>query len=185
MAWIKTIHENDATGSLKNIYEDAGEKRGKLSNILRVHSLNPKALEDHLNLYMTLMFKKSGLRRFEKEMIAVLVSVSNQCEYCIEHHAVALNQYWKDSGKIEQFKQDYKSIVLEERQRFMLEYAKKLTTEPLATSEDDILAMRNAGFSDEDILEINMIVSYFNFVNRIALGLGVKSNHDEARGHNY
>jgi len=45
--------------------------------------------------------------------------------------------------------------------------------------------LRQAGFSDEDILSINLIVSYFNFVNRIALGLGVEFSEAEVRGYNY
>jgi len=49
--------------------------------------------------------------------------------------------------------------------------------------QEDIDSLRNAGYSDEDILNINLIMSYFNFVNRIALGLGVEYSEEEARGY--
>ncbi len=55
----------------------------------------------------------------------------------------------------------------------MLDYAVKLTKAPATVAEADVEAMRQAGLSDEDILHVNLITSYFNFVNRIAEGLGV------------
>jgi len=48
---------------------------------------------------------------------------------------------------------------------------------------EDIDALRDAGYSDVDILNINLIMSYFNFVNRIALGLGVEYSSEEVRGY--
>ncbi|QXD13835.1 hypothetical protein GQ464_010165 [Rhodocaloribacter litoris] len=52
-------------------------------------------------------------------------------------------------------------------------------------TEADVAALREAGFSDRDILDINLIVSYFNFVNRIASGLGVDFSPEEAGGYRY
>jgi len=57
------------------------EKRGKIANILQVHSLNPDAMAGHLDLYMSIMFGGSGLSRAEREAIAVVVSATNECDY--------------------------------------------------------------------------------------------------------
>jgi len=65
----------------------------------------------------------------------------------------------------------------------MLEYAVKLTKTPERINQKDVDVLRKLSFSDEDILNINLIVGYFNFVNRIALGLGVESTPEEARGY--
>ena len=73
MSWITTIDENESSGELKEIYEELKKKRGKVSNIMKVQSLNPSAMKEHMNLYVTLMFQKSGLNREEREMIAVVV----------------------------------------------------------------------------------------------------------------
>jgi len=59
MSWIEEIEIDAAEGKLAEIYAELIEKRGKVSNILKVHSLNPNAMSDHLDLYMTLMFGKS------------------------------------------------------------------------------------------------------------------------------
>jgi uncharacterized peroxidase-related enzyme len=56
----------------------------------------------------------------------------------------------------------------------MLRYAAKLTLAPWNVVEEDVKALRQAGFSDTDILDINQIVGYFAYVNRLAQGLGVE-----------
>ena len=67
----------------------------------------------------------------------------------------------------------------------MLEYAYKLTKKPNELRKSDIKKLKSSGFSNADILNINLIVSYFNFVNRIALGLGVGFSYDEMTGYYY
>ncbi len=74
MAWIDEIEAEDASGELKQIYEHLIAKRGKVSNIMKVHSLNPSAMQKHLDLYLHLLFGRSKLSRSEREAIAVAVS---------------------------------------------------------------------------------------------------------------
>ena len=81
MAWIEIINEEKADGDLKNQYAYLVEPWGGVDNILKIHSLNPASLAAHVQLYKTVMFGKSPLRREELEMIAVVVSVINKCHY--------------------------------------------------------------------------------------------------------
>ena len=81
MAWINTINERDADGSLKDQYAKLKDSRGSVDNILKIHSLNPESLDAHVRLYKTIMYGKSPIRRVNREMIAVLVSSINQCHY--------------------------------------------------------------------------------------------------------
>lgn len=82
MAWIKEIHEDEATGKLKSLYERiSGRTKSSVANILKVHSIHPDVLEAHLDLYETIMFGESGLSRAQREMIAVVVSSTNSCDY--------------------------------------------------------------------------------------------------------
>lgn len=185
MAWIQEIQKSEANGQLKKIYNELEEKRGKISNIMKIHSLNPKAMKNHMDFYLNLMFRQSGLTREEREFIGVVVSIINNCEYCIRHHVEALNHYWKDKDKIKKFIDDFNSIELPIKFQYILDYAFKLTKNPSFVKEVDINNLRNSGFSDKDILDINLITSYFNFVNRIALGLGVEFSDEEVKGYNY
>jgi len=185
MSWIKITPEEKATGKLKKIYEEINKKRGKISNIMKIHSLNPNAMEKHMDLYLTLMFRSSSLSREERELIGVVVSSINHCEYCTRHHAEALNYYWKNSEKIQNLLHDFRSIQLPDKTYAMLEYVFKLTKNPDKIEENDVEKLRDSGFSDKEILDINLVTSYFNFVNRIALGLGVKFSDNEVKGYRY
>lgn len=59
----------------------------------------------------------------------------------------------------------------------MLDYAAKLTAEPWKMVEDDVIALRQAGFSDSAILDINQVAAYYAFANRLVDGLGVELEH--------
>lgn len=80
----------------------------------------------------------------------------------------------KDASLVEQLTSDFRRAPLSATDRAMLEYAAKLTHEPWNLKEADVMALREAGFSDEAILDINQVASYYSFVNRLADGLGVE-----------
>ncbi len=75
---------------------------------------------------------------------------------------------------MEQLKTDYTRADLTSAQRAMLDYAVKLTLTPWQMVEQDVISLREHGFSDRAILDINQIAGYFAFVNRLADGLGVQ-----------
>lgn len=183
MSWINEIELDDAAGELREIYADLVAKRGKVANILKVHSLNPEAMGNHLDLYMTLMFGKSGLSRSEREAIAVVVSATNECAYCVNHHAEVLRRYVKDDDTLDMLMTADGLETLEPRLSNIVRYAEKLTSAPAAMTESDLGELRAVGLSDRDILDVSLIVAYFNFVNRIALGLGVSFSAEELSGY--
>ncbi len=80
MPWIQTISEAAATGELAEMYAQEKPDWG-VDDILKIHSLNPPSLRAHILLYRTLMYGKSGLTRVQREMIGVVVSALNRCEY--------------------------------------------------------------------------------------------------------
>jgi uncharacterized peroxidase-related enzyme len=183
MSWIDEIDTGDAEGRLAETYAELEKKRGKVSNILKVHSLNPDALGSHLDLYMTLMFGRSGLSRLEREAIAVVVSANNDCEYCVNHHAESLRHYVDDEDIMTMLMNADGLETLEPRLSNIVRHAEKLTTAPGAMTESDLGELRAVGLSDRDILDLSLITSYFNFVNRIALGLGVTFSAEEMSGY--
>lgn len=82
MAWIKMIEEAEAEGRLREMYDQMIDPRvAKVDNILKIHSLFPETLQNHYDLYKTVMYGKHGLSRPEREMIAVVVSAANHCRY--------------------------------------------------------------------------------------------------------
>ena len=183
MSWIHEVDEATATGEIAGLYGELREKRGKVSNILKVHGLRPAALRHHLDLYMGLLFGPGGLSRRQRELVAVAVSQANRCAYCVAHHAEALGRYVRDENELAALRENALQPFLAPVERAMVEYAAKLTSMPHEVTEAAVIALREAGLADDDILLVNLIVAYFNFVNRIALGLGVAYSEAEVEGY--
>ncbi|WP_261130425.1 carboxymuconolactone decarboxylase family protein [Bacillus sp. Marseille-Q3570] len=92
----------------------------------------------------------------------------------MEHHGAALHLLVKDESFVEQLKQDYKDANITEKEEAILDYAVKLTRKPNSVHDNDIQNLRDKGCTDQEILDVCQITSYFNFVNRMAEGLGVQ-----------
>ena len=78
-----------------------------------------------------------------------------------------------DESLSEALKRDYKGADVSSQDRAMLDYVVKLTKTPAQVERTDVESLRSAGFDDRAILQINLIASFFNYVNRVADGLGV------------
>jgi uncharacterized peroxidase-related enzyme len=78
---IRLIDEDDATGPLREQYDAALARAGKVFNIVKAMSLRPGALQASMALYREIMFGPSGLSRQERELLAVVVSAANSCRY--------------------------------------------------------------------------------------------------------
>lgn len=78
-----------------------------------------------------------------------------------------------DESLANAIKQDYTKAALSRRERAMLDYVAKLTRTPWLMQEEDVDLLRENGFDDTAVLQVNLIASYFNYINRVADGLGV------------
>jgi len=81
MAWITIIKHSEAKGLLKRQYDAAFKRAAKIWNIVSIMSQNPPVLKDSMKLYQTIMFGESPLSRFQREMVATVVSSANHCIY--------------------------------------------------------------------------------------------------------
>ena len=83
MAWIQLIEPDEAVGKVKELYDRAAKAGGgRVGPMVRAGSLNPSALEGRMQLHRALMYgRTSSLSRAEREMIAVVTSVVNQCHF--------------------------------------------------------------------------------------------------------
>jgi uncharacterized peroxidase-related enzyme len=78
---IRLIDEDEATEELQAEYEAAIGRAGKVFNIVKAMSLNPRVLGASIGLYKAIMFGPSELSRAERELLAVVVSCANDCHY--------------------------------------------------------------------------------------------------------
>ncbi len=185
MAYIKTIEPEQAEGQLTEIYDNLVETRGKIAEVHKIQSLNPEALIAHMELYMTFMFGKSPLRRYQREMLGVVTSAANRCAYCINHHEQALLAYWKDEERTGKLAKNRSEMNLSETDRLLCNFAEKLTLNREQNYSKDVKRLKEAGIEDRAILDAVQVIAYFNFVNRMVLGLGVEFSEEEMKGYKY
>ena len=81
MAYIRLIEEHEAEGPLREDYDAAVERAGKVFNILKAMSLRPGVLRASMALYREIMFGESGLSRKERELLATVASAEQSCDY--------------------------------------------------------------------------------------------------------
>jgi len=184
MAWIRTVPFEDATGKLKKLYERVTGPGGNVDNIMMVHSLRPHSMEGHMALYKNVLHHTGNkVPKWFLEVLGVWVSSLNDCAYCVEHHFAGLQRLLGDEAQglairaaIEA--RDPEAAPLEAGQVLAMRYARKLTEAPASVSEADAAALREAGFDDGEILEINQVTAYFAYANRTVLGLGCSTKGD-------
>ena len=82
MSWIETVDEEDAGGELARLYAQVVDPNsGAVDNIMKIHSLHPSGLRAHFAIYSAAMTGTPGLRKVDREMIALIVSGANECHY--------------------------------------------------------------------------------------------------------
>lgn len=183
MTWISTISYDDADGALKKLYDRIKGPDDNVDNIMLAHSLRPHSMEGHMTLYKyVLHHPRNTLPKTYLETIGVWVSVLNDCRYCIEHHLAGLSRLLEDETRAAEIRDAMENGKLEAtfagKDLAGLQYAKKLTVDPATVSASDIEELRNAGFDDGEILEVNQVTAYFAYANRMALGLGIDTDGD-------
>jgi len=180
MPFIQVIQPEQAGEDLRRVYEEISGSRGKLAEVHKIQSLNPESITAHMQLYKVVMFGRSPVSRAEREMVAVVVSATNKCSYCIQHHLEALKHFWSPEAAGAVACGDYEAARLTERQEALCRYAAALTREPAGAPAHGEWAasLRGHGLEDRGILDLTLVIGYFNFVNRVVLGLGVELEQD-------
>lgn len=183
MSWITTIKFEEATGKLKKLYQRITGPDNNVDNILLAHSLRPHTLEGHMALYKNVLHHNGNtLDKHWLEALGTYVSALNECAYCVEHHFQGYCRLIADQEKADRVRDAIESDdlqrVFNEKQVSLFRYARKLTLQASRVTEEDINDMREHGYSDGEILEVNQIVAYFNYANRTVLGLGVSTEGD-------
>jgi uncharacterized peroxidase-related enzyme len=154
------------------------KKLGMVPNVILANASDLDRLKNFVNFYNRLMLKDGYLSKLEREMIAVVVSSCNKCFYCLIAHGAAVRQLSKNPILGDELVINYRAANLNERERLMLDFTAKLTEEPSKVDHLDRNILRKAKFSEEEILEIIEVASFFNMSNRIAIGTDMRPNKE-------
>lgn len=183
MTWITTVSYKESTGKLRKLYDRIKGPDDNVDNIMLAHSLRPHSMEGHMALYKyVLHHPRNSLPKSYLEIIGVFVSILNDCSYCVEHHFGGLKRLLQDDGRAMEIRnaleQRKPAQAFEGRELLGLQYAEKLTSNPSSLGSADIQSLRDGGFEDGEILEINQVTAYFSYANRTVLGLGISTEGD-------
>ena len=182
-AWIKMISDEDADKELSEVLNLARTPHGTVDNVMRVHSLRPNTMKGHVTLYRAALHDETNtIPMWFQETISSYVSILNDCPYSYANH-------WKNAAHLMQdsIKSNKIEIALNSKnpesyfsgaELAMLQYCQKLTLQPGEMIESDVINLRDNGVDDGQILELNQIIGYFNYVSRLLNGLGVTTSGD-------
>ena len=81
MAFIKLFKFEESSGLLKKEYEKGLRRAGRIWNVLTIQSQTPEILRDSMRLYNSTMYGSVDISRFDRELLAVVTSIANECEY--------------------------------------------------------------------------------------------------------
>ncbi len=183
MSWIKTIAYEQAGGRLRKLYDRIKGPDNNVDNIMLAHSLRPHTMEGHMALYKHVIHNSSNtLAKAYLETVGVYVSMLNECEYCIEHHFAGICRLLQDQERANAIRSalenDEPAAAFQGKELAGLNYARMLTVDPSTIDAQDIDELRESGFDDGEILELNQVSAYFAYANRTVLGLGIDTGGD-------
>ena len=182
-AWIRMLTDAEAGSELAAAFERVRAPAGTVDNVMRVHSLRPSTMTGHHALYMSALHDEANvLPGWFLETVASYVSILNRCHYSLTNHWSNARHLMADDGRAKAIREaldaDAPERAFEGKELAMLRYARKLTLSPGEMVETDVQAMRDEGAEDGEILEVNQVCGYFNYVNRLLNGLGVTLKGD-------
>jgi uncharacterized peroxidase-related enzyme len=182
MAWIRTVPWSEASGTLKDAYDWQAKRLGEPTEYTQLGSLYPDLVQLRLQLYKTVEACPSGLSPIERQMAAFITSVLNETPHCSSGLLLKLESFGVERAVLDRLARDPRSERSgTPRLDAIIQYAVKLTLTPGAVTAEDIDALRAHGLQDIDILDLNNMVAYYCYTNRVANGLGLKTPIGSAR----
>ncbi|ACV36117.1 peroxidase-related enzyme [Accumulibacter sp.] len=154
------------------------EKAGFVPNVFLTLAHRPDEFRAFFAYHDALMEKESGVSKAEREMIVVATSGANQCQYCVVAHGAILRVRARNPFIADQVAVNYRKADLTQRQRAMLEFALKVALRSAEVGEADLAALREHGFTDEDIWDIGAVAAFFAMSNRLANMSSMRPNDE-------
>jgi len=131
-----------------------------------------EALAQRSPLFHSVMYAPRGLPRAERELATVVTSIVNGCIYCASVHARRFAELTKRPDIIQRLYDEGLDIALEPRMRAVVDFARALSQVPPAAGSEELRALREAGLSDIEVLDLIHAVAMFANANRLMQTLG-------------
>jgi len=176
ISWFPVPEEEDLPDDLRGLFRAARERVGFVPNVFRVMAFRPDHLRAWFSHFKLLHEPTPGLSLADREMIAVVVSMTNRCLYCLVAHGAALREALGDPVEADRITMDHRRAGLDPRRRAICDLAVKVAERPIEVSPADRAALEDHGLSAEDVFDVIEVAAMYSFTNRLALSTGMIPN---------
>lgn len=173
MSWLPSIPEEKASPEARQTYDFLNKNWGFVPNYFRALGHKPQWLQDQVNLFTHVMFQEGALPKIVKEQVALVVSGINLSNYCLAAHLEILGRLGIDKKQSRKLALDYASADVEPNVMELFRFAAKLSQHPGDIEKRDFDGLREAGWSDDAILETVLVASLYACANRFSAGIGL------------
>lgn len=179
MAFIKTVPENEASGEVQEMYTSARKRGGYVPNYTKLFSNRPAVYQAWGGMLRAIR-KNMRLRRYELVTLAAARRLG--CTYCmLAHGSVLLDNTDIDEAQLIAIAQDYHNAGLEPVEVAMMAYAEKVIESAHSTTQEDIDHLRSFGLTDEEIMDITLVVTARSFFSKTLDALNAEPDAAYAR----
>lgn len=175
-SWIEMPGPATLPTDVARMIKPIADRIGFVPNVARLLAVTPSHFVGWWSYFDDLMRGPSGLTKTQREMVAVVVSAEARCPYCEIAHAAALRLRVKDEALVDRLAVNYRHVDLASKDTAMLDFAVQLTRAPESCGEAEIRRLREAGFTDKDILHLIEVTAIFNYNVRLATATGLFPN---------
>ena len=169
----------DIPEDLRTRMLDVQQKAGFIPNVFLTLAHRPDECRAFFMYHDALMLKETpALNKAEREMIVVATSGANDCVYCVVAHGAILRVYTKNPRIADQVAINHRKAEVTPKQRAMLDFALKVCLHANEIDELDFVALREHGFSEDDIWDIGSITAFFGMSNRLANMSSMRPNDE-------
>ncbi|MBA2175109.1 hypothetical protein H0266_09410 [Halobacillus locisalis] len=161
MPWVKPIKQKE----MKE-YSN-GEAVGVFDRLL---ANDPDTYQSFLPLQKAV--KRTDLSEDLREAIITFVSMKNGCKFCTKSHSEILATYVDEPDLLGWLK-EYERSDMNDVWKAVLTYADHLVSKPVKVTKEDIVRLKDTGFDEKGIVEINQTIAYTSYTNQLSMGLGL------------
>jgi uncharacterized peroxidase-related enzyme len=172
MPFVNEVEEAQADPKLREMYSKIEQGLGFLPHYFKTLGAKPEVIQSQLAMNDAIM-QDGALTLVVKEQIGLVVSGINSSSYCIMFHMELLRKFGVDKALARKLSADYENAAVEPKVKALFKFAAKLTRQQDDIEESDTDELKKAGWSDDAVRETVLTVAYFNYINRVSLGLGL------------
>jgi uncharacterized peroxidase-related enzyme len=178
VSWYPVPDDHELPEDLAKLFAKAQQNLGFVPNVFRAYAYRPDRMRAWFSHFKQLHVPSEHLDAADREMIAVVVSMTNGCLYCLVAHGAALREALGDPIVADRITLDWRRAGLDQRREAICAYAEKITKSPHETSEADIETLMGHGLTREEVWDVAEIAAMYNFTNRMAMATGQLPNRE-------